>query len=443
MPPAAPTDPRVTAEGSGSVSLAWDAVQGAAGYHVYTSALTGGGFVRVTGSPVTDTVFTVDGLANARPVHVVVTAVDAAGNESDRSTEVSAIPHLAIGWANLQWPPSMTHTISAVNRTDTAYGQVWIDGATALPGATPGLWAQLGFGPDGSNPATDTGWSWVDAAFNTDAGNNDEFKASLLPDTVGGFDYVYRYSTTGGRDWLYADLAGPVAANMAPVNPGSLTVSSSGDTTAPAMPTGLRVVTASPAGVELAWDAVAGDPSLFGYEIGRSGTSGSPYTVIASTTTPSFTDTSVASGQTWSYVVRAVDLSFNRSGWSAEVNATADLRTVSLVVNVTVPATTDATGLSVYVAGSLDRLDPALSAWNPGDTVLTRVDATHWTITLEGRESTQIEYKYALGSWDYVEKDSSCGEIANRQLTLSYGATGTQTVNDTVLNWRNVSPCGN
>lgn len=44
--------------------------------------------------------------------------------------------------------------------------------------------------------------------------------------------------------------------------------------------------------------------------------------------------------------------------------------------------------------------------------MLIRVDATHWTITLTGEESTQIEYKYAQGSWDYVEKDNSCGEIA-------------------------------
>jgi hypothetical protein len=28
-------------------------------------------------------------------------------------------------------------------------------------------------------------------------------------------------------------------------------------------------------------------------------------------------------------------------------------------------------------------------------------------------------------------------------LTLSYGANGTQNVNDTVRNWRNVAPCGN
>ena len=73
----------------------------------------------------------------------------------------------------------------------------------------------------------------------------------------------------------------------------------------------------------------------------------------------------------------------------------------------------------------------------------TRVEATHWSIPRTGREETQIEYKYALGSWDFVEKDGACGEIANRQLTLTYGSTGTQAVDDTVLNWRNVSPCGN
>jgi hypothetical protein len=97
----------------------------------------------------------------------------------------------------------------------------------------------------------------------------------------------------------------------------------------------------------------------------------------------------------------------------------------------------------VYIAGFINRLDGGFPEWNPSGAVLTRMDATHWTITFTGKEGTQIEYKYALGSWDYVEKDNSCGEIANRQLTLSYGVTGTQTVNDTVQNWRNVSPCGN
>jgi len=125
-------------------------------------------------------------------------------------------------------------------------------------------------------------------------------------------------------------------------------------------------------------------------------------------------------------VVQAVDSSFNRSAASSEVSATAELRTVTLVFDVTVPASTDGTGRSVYIAGSLDRLDGGLPQWDPGGVTLTRVDATHWTITLTGKETTQIEYKYTLGDWDHGEKDAGCGEISNRQLTLSYGSTGTQ-----------------
>ena len=92
--------------------------------------------------------------------------------------------------------------------------------------------------------------------------------SSLLPESVGTFDYAYRYTTTNGRDWLYADLDG-IQNGYSPAEAGSLTVLPSGDTTAPAVPGGLRVVSASPAGIELAWDTVAGDPTLYGYEVLR------------------------------------------------------------------------------------------------------------------------------------------------------------------------------
>ncbi|HET9344802.1 MAG TPA: alpha-amylase family glycosyl hydrolase, partial [Candidatus Limnocylindrales bacterium] len=441
-PPDAPTNLHVTGEASNQLSVAWDAVAGAAGYDVYVSPLTGGGYIKANDAPVTGTSFTIDGLPNAVTAYVVVRALDAAGNASTPSNEANGIPHLVIGWANLQWPPSMTHIISAVNRTENAYGQVWIDGITNQPGPTPGLIAQLGFGPDGSNPDGNADWSWVDAAFNVDAGNNDEYVASLLPEATGTFDYAYRYTVTNGRDWVYADLDG-IPNGYQPAQAGSLTVNASGDTTVPAAPTGLTVVSASPAGIELSWDAVAGDPTLFRYEVLRGDAPGGPYERIATTSSTTFTDTNVTEGQTFAYVVRSVDASFNRSGPSNEVTATAELRTVTLTFNVEVPATTDATGRSVYIAGFLDRLDGGHPQWNPGATVLTKVDATHWTITFTGKESTQLEYKYTLGDWEHVEKDAACGEINNRQLTLSYGATGAQTVNDTVPNWRNVAPCGN
>jgi hypothetical protein len=220
----------------------------------------------------------------------------------------------------------------------------------------------------------------------------------------------------------------------------------SGDTTAPATPGGLLVTGASPGGVTLAWNAVLGDATLHGYEVGRADAPGGPYTVIGSTTSTAFTDSAVVENATYWYVVRAVDTSFNRSGWSDEVSATTELRTVSVTFIVTAPASTDGTGLAVNIAGFLNRLDGDLPEWDPTETSLTRLDATHWRITLTGDEGVQLEYKYALDNpdpWFNVEKDAGCGEISNRLLTLAYGADGTQAVNDTVQNWRNVAPCGN
>ncbi len=344
-PTAAPSSLMVTNEGNAEVSLAWNATPGAAGYNLYRSPVTGGGFIKVNGAQLTDTSFTDTGLRNAQQYFYVVTALDEWGNESAYSNEVSAMPYITIGWANLQWPPAMTHTVSATNRTADAYGQVWIDGVTSLPGVSPMLRAQLGFGPVGSNPASDPAWVWVEAVFNADAGNNDEFMASLLPEAVGTYDYVYRYSTTDGRDWLYADLNGPVTVGALPPNPGKLTVESSGDTTPPAVPANLTVTSASPGGISLAWDAVSDDPSLYGYEVARADSSGEPYSVLALVTTNSYTDYTVSEGASYYYVVRSVDTSFNRSAYSAEVPASAALRTVSVTFNITVPATTDATGL--------------------------------------------------------------------------------------------------
>jgi hypothetical protein len=263
-----------------------------------------------------------------------------------------------------------------------------------------------------------------------------------MPEATGTYDYAYRYSTTNGQSWVYADLDGPFASPTAP-HPGVLTVAPSGDTTAPAAPAGLTVVSVSPEAVELEWDALVGDPTLYGYEVLRSQTSGGPYTEIAGVNGTSYVDSAVAEGNTYYYVVRSVDTSFNRSGPSSQVSATAQRRSVSVVFSVTVPASTDATGRTVHIAGTLSRLDGGHPDWDPGAVSLTRVDATHWTFTATGLEGTQLAYKYTLGDWEHVEKDGACGEIGDRQLTLSYGATGTQTVNDSALNWRNIAPCGN
>ena len=440
-PPAAPTRVRVTDEAATSVALSWRPAPGAAGYDVYVSPVTGGGYTKANASPIRGTSFTVTGLRTGDPVYLVVRSRDRAGNSAD-SREVSALPHLVIGRANLQWPATMTHTISAVDRTDLAYGRVWIDGVTQQGGATPTLRAQLGFGPDGSNPDGANGWTWVDASFNTDADGSDEFEATLQPDATGRYDYAYRYTTTAGRDWTYADLDGSTNG-YSPSQAGDLTVEASTDTTAPGAPTSLAVTSAGPDEIQLSWSAPA-DEDVARYEVQRATGDTGSFATVGSTAGTAFTDSAVAEGQTFRYRVRAVDTSFNRSQPSDEVTATAALRQVSVTFTVTVPADPDATGRAVHIAGFLDRLDGGLPQWDPSAGAMTRVDATTWRITLQGTENTALEYKYALGDWNYVEKTSTCAELAgNRTLTLTYGSSGSQQVTDTVENWRNVAPCGN
>lgn len=432
--PTAPTGLAAT-ESSGQVALTWNTVNGARGYNVYRSFVMGGGYTRLNSAPLTTTSFIDSTVANGQMYYYVVTALDAAGNESKRSSEVSALPHMLIEWANVQWPATLTHTLSASTRTGDVYGQVYIPDVTNQAGLTTGLKAQLGYGPDGSNPASDAGWVWVDAVFNVDAGNNDEFKASLLPTAAGSFDYAYRYTTTNGREWVYADLDG-TGNGYSPDQAGALTVQPSGDTTAPGAPANLQVRVASPTFITLGWDAVP-DADLYSYEILRADTSGGPYTLIGSLTAPAseYTDWTVSSGATYFYVVQAVDTSFNRSGNSNEAQAAALAREVQVTFTVTVPETTPA-GETVYIAGSFQ-------GWAPGATPMTQVDATHWTITLPLTEGSLIEYKYTRGSWDTVEKGAACEEISNRRLTILYGANGTQThTSDVVATWRSAT-CGN
>ena len=263
--PDAPAGLAVAGESSGQVSLTWNAVSGAASYNVYRSPLSGGGWVKANASPVTGTSFTDTGLVNARTTYYVVRALDAAGNESGPSNEVTGLPHLTIGWANLQWPPTLTHTISAVDRTDNVYGQVWIDGVTneAGPDREPARPARLR--PrrhrSGGERRVDVDRGVVQRG----RGEQRRVRRKPPPEAVGSFDYAYRYDDRRPR-LVYADLDG-IGNGYSAAQAGSLTVVSSGDTTAPARPGGLHVLSASPAGVALAWDAVTGDPTLHGYEV--------------------------------------------------------------------------------------------------------------------------------------------------------------------------------
>ena len=436
VPPRAATN--LTAEaGNGQVVLHWNVpTGGAASYNVYRSPVTGGGYVLIGNT--TATTYTDMTVENGREYFYVVRAVDAAGNEGPACNEAAATPFFPITYAVLQWPPDMTFPVRT-SGSEMVYGRVYVAGVTDASGDPDSILAEVGFGSDGSNP---TGWThWWPMSFNVPNGNNYEYQGKMVPETPGAYDYLVRFSTNGGATWVYGDVDGwypPQPTGNQYNDPGDMTVTANADTTPPAAPLNLAVDSASPEGIALIWDAV-GDADF--YEVLRSATTGGPYTEIGETSATTFTDTNVVEDATYFYVVRAVDAAFNRSGNSNEVEATAARRTVTLVFNVTVPALTDSTGRAVNIAGTLSRLDGGHPDWSPGATPMIRIDATHWSITFTGKEGTQLEYKYALGDWAYVEKGAACDELGNRTLTLDYGLTGTQTVNDTVVNWNSYGAC--
>ncbi len=108
-----------------------------------------------------------------------------------------------VDWCNIQWPFELTVVVN--NESDTIYSQVYEEGVTEGIGQGGGIKAQIGYGESNDNPEL---WNWVDANFNVDVGNNDEYRGYLKPDRVGDFAYAFRYTMDDGKTWVYCDKDG-------------------------------------------------------------------------------------------------------------------------------------------------------------------------------------------------------------------------------------------
>lgn len=113
---------------------------------------------------------------------------------------------------------------------------------------------------------------------------------------------------------------------------------------------------------------------------------------------------------------------------------------VSVTFHVTVPEQTARLKRTVFLAGNLSQADQKMVDWDTQAQKMKKLDNNHWTVTIKAPENTVIEYKYTLGDWDSVERDQHCHDIGNRRVAIHSGET--QTIEDTVHNWRNAEPCG-
>ena len=440
--PDAVDDLTATAAGATQIDLDWSGATGAASYDVYRSLLSGGGYEFVGNTANTD--YADAGLTTGVTYYYVVVARAGDGLASGWSNEASDTTNIPLGsgWRNVQWPCEITnHVIGVNNYTPTVYGQVWVPGFTDSQN-TPvdGIIAQVGYGPVGDGP-TEATWTWFDMEHNPSYNfgqGNDEFQGQMLPTAVGSYKYTTRYSGDGGLTWYYA-VNGPNAG----CTPGDgeplrdLTVIQSSDTSAPAAPANLAVTGVTSASISLGWDAHPNtDGDLYAFRVYR-GPVGGPYSQIAQLiddSAVSYVDTNVTAGQTYEYYVTAVDTSLNESGASNVVEATAENLLVDVTFRVTVPSFTPGT---VYLVGGFGTA--GYPEWDPGapSMAMTETSPNVWEITLQILDGTMLEYKYARGSWDMVEKQADgFTEVSNRGLTADYGTTGEQLVEDTVANWR-------
>jgi hypothetical protein len=124
-----------------------------------------------------------------------LTVESTCNKRTDKVTITVGGSKVPVGWGNLQWP--VTLRAQAGVPTDEIFGQVWMSGVTDQPGQGAGIVAQVGYGPL-ADPPTAASWTWIDAAYNVDAANNDEYKARLTVPQAGTYAYAFRYQYRGG-----------------------------------------------------------------------------------------------------------------------------------------------------------------------------------------------------------------------------------------------------
>lgn len=426
-PPAPPSGLDATAS-EGLVTLAWQPVPGAAAYRVYRSIVSGGGEQAVADA--TATSFSDPTVRNGTRYHYRVAALDAAGNVSTPSDEAVALPELFVADAQLDGGATAEQPLAAVSGTALST-TVSAPGASELPGAAVGLRLEVGFGPVGSDPSG-TGWTWSPMQYDADVDGRDRFVGSVMPEASGTYGVAARFTTSAGDSWTVVDRDGS-ANGLSDAQLLTLTAQPPVDQVAPAPPGQPEVAAVSGSTIGIEWPA-SDAPDLYRYLVFRADVAGGARTLLGTTPTPTFTDETVQLGGQYVYAITAQDTSFNQSAESPELSAVAEKRTVQVSFTVTLPDDTPATD-TIYIAGDFQ-------SWNPGATAMTRVDATHWTITLPFEDGQHPQYKYTRGTWDAVEKDAGCGEITNRTLSVAFGAEGTQPVEDVVAKWRDVAHCG-
>lgn len=270
----------------------------------------------------------------------------------------------------------------------------------SMGGSTPSLATPVSVAARAGNTSVALSWSAVSGAsgYRVYRGTT-----SGGPYTLVASPTATSYTNTGltnGTTYYYVVRA--FNATLESVNSQQVSARPSASSLAP--PTGVAA-TAGSGSVALTWSAVIG---ATGYRVYRGTTSGGPYTLIASPTTTSYTNTGLTNGTTYFYVVRARNAtiqSVNSQQVSATPSAAPPAAPTGLSavagngsVSLTWAAVSGASGYRVYrgtTTGGPYTLVSSPTATSFADTGLTNGTAYYYVVrsfnaTLESANSLQV-----------------------------------------------------
>ncbi|RYY49158.1 MAG: hypothetical protein EOO06_07960, partial [Chitinophagaceae bacterium] len=115
-----------------------------------------------------------------------------------------------VDWSNLQFPPTATIPLAG---SVAVYTQGYEPGVTNAPGAGTDVFAWIGVNATNTDPATWPASAWTAATYNVEAGNNDEFTATI-GSTLGAGTYYY------ASRWKLGPLATPTTYRYGGYNAG-------------------------------------------------------------------------------------------------------------------------------------------------------------------------------------------------------------------------------
>ncbi|MBN2684072.1 MAG: cellulase family glycosylhydrolase [Pontiellaceae bacterium] len=335
----------------GKVWLDWkhNSESDVVGYHVYRSMTSGADYQRLNGPlpveylPVSN--YVDRSVINGETYSYVITAVDASGNESASSVEITNITPLAGGGSGMilrEWWEGISGTsvgslTSNPNYPQNPSGSDYLGSLEA-----PSDWAD-NYGTrirgylhpsfDGVHTFWIAGDDNCELWLSSDENPANKIRIAYVPDWTGSRDWTkfsqqqsVPITLTGGHRYyievLHKEGTGGDNLAVAWQRPGFSREIVSGAYLSPwpvAAPRDLVATGGSSGGITLLWSPVDGADS---YTIKRATVSGGPYNILASNVVPAgYSDAAVVQGVSYYYVVSATSL-YGESLDSAEAKAT-------------------------------------------------------------------------------------------------------------------------